>query len=289
MKLGISGQALGDVMSFEQIVQMGKKYGIADFEIWPSNAPGEGAGYEGRNVKEVARVCAGEGAQVHCVTLGAAFDPEATRRPEGYAKLLMGALDAAKELGATVVNHYCYYISLSEEHDYARMERYWAEPLRHAREIGVKLALENEAHDGTRTPEDMLRVLRHFDDPFFLTNYDATNYLHASCEGYPAGYELLKPYLGYVHLKNGCLYRPGAGQPEYNRGATMSGHHNPLPIQYCPLPDGAVNIPGLLSRLQEDGSYDGLCTFEPHTRPEHVEEFYARESRWLRSLGFFRD
>ncbi len=33
MKLGISGQALGDVMPFADIVGIGKKYGVTDYEI----------------------------------------------------------------------------------------------------------------------------------------------------------------------------------------------------------------------------------------------------------------
>lgn len=187
----------------------------------------------GKHIREVARVCAGEGAKIHCVTLGSAFNPEAVKDPEGYVQLLMNALDAAKFLGAKVVNHYCYHINLSENHDYARMERYWLEPLRHAREIGVRLALENEAHDGTRTPELMLDILRHFDDEYFLTNYDATNYFHASCEGYPAGYEILKPYLGYVHLKNGCLHRPGGKPARIQPGRA---HVGPL----CTGPDSVL-------------------------------------------------
>lgn len=285
MKLGISGQALGNVMNFKQIIAVGKALDIYDFEIWPCNT-GDGAGYRPAAVKELARICDGEGVRVYCVTYDGAFDGGATRDAQLYSDKLMEALDAARELGAKAVNHYCYHISLGEC-NFSRMEQFWTRPLRHAEETGVKLALENEAHDATRTPEGMLSVLKHFDSPYFLTNYDATNYLHASCEGYPAGYEILKAHLGYVHLKNGCLYRADAKQPEYNRGAAMSGHYNPAPIQYCPLPDGAVNIPGLLTRLQEDGTYDGVCTLEPHTRPEHVQEFYTRESKWLRRLGFF--
>ena len=38
MKLGISGQALGEVMSFADIVKLGKKYGVTEYEIWPCNA-----------------------------------------------------------------------------------------------------------------------------------------------------------------------------------------------------------------------------------------------------------
>ena len=287
MRLGISGQALGNVMTFEQIVHIGRAYNICDFEIWPCNARSR-SGYTEADVRELLRICNGEGARVYCVTYDGAFNQATTCDAGAYADKLIETLDAARELGAKVVNHYCYYISM-DSCDYARMESFWIKPLRYAESIGVKLALENEAHDATRTPEGMLSVLKHFNSPYFLTNYDATNYLHASCEGYPAGYELLKDYLGYVHLKNGCLHRLGSDQPQYNRGAPMSGHYNPAPIQYCTLPEGAVNIPGLLTRIQEDGTYDGVCTLEPHTRPEHVEEFYSRESKWLCSLGFFVD
>ena len=286
MKLGISGQLLGGVMKFDQIARMGARYGVYDFEIWPSNAPGSGAGYAGRDVGEVARVADGEGVRIGCVTTGDAFDPAAVADCEGYVKALCSAVEAAKRLGAPVVNHYCFHIS-REEPDFERMERYWRRPLALAEQLGVKLALENEAHDATRTPERMLEVVKHFDHPNFTTNYDATNYFHASCEGYPAGYEILKDVIGYVHLKNARLHRPGL--PPENTGAPMSGLHAPSPIQYAPIPDGALNIAGLISRLAEDGAYAGLCTLEPHTRPEFAEAFYERECRYLRALGFFAE
>ncbi len=285
MKLGISGQALGGVMTFEQIVRMGKSYGVHDFEIWPINAPGSGAGYAHRDIGEIKRVLEGEGVRIGCVTMGDAFDEAAVADEAGYVSALCSAIEAAKALNAPTVNHYCFHISRNEP-DFARMERYWRRPLALATELDVTLALENEAHDATRTPERMLAVMQHFDHARFKTNYDATNYFHASCEAYPAGYEILKDHIGYVHLKNGCLYRPG--MPPENTGAPMSGIHEPSPIQYTPIPDGAVNIAGLIVRLMEDRQYDGLCTLEPHTRPEFVEAFYARECAHLHSLGFFQ-
>ena len=84
MKLGISGQALGDVMSFREIVRIGKALDITDYEIWPVNAPGDGEDYTDRDVQEVARVQDGEGVRVRCVTLGAAFNEEACRTAQGY-------------------------------------------------------------------------------------------------------------------------------------------------------------------------------------------------------------
>lgn len=287
MKLGISGQALGNVLSFEEIVRMGKKYGVADYEIWPCNA-GVEHDYGIGDVAGIKRVLREQGVRLFCVTLGSAFSPEAVESPEVYQGYLMHAIDAAAELGARVVNHYCGCICPTAEADFELLEKYWRKPLEHAASLGITLVLENEAHDCTATPQKMRRIMEYFDHPNFKTNFDAVNYFHASCEGFPGAYQVLKPYVGYVHIKNACLFDPQAGQPEYNRGAPMAGVHGPAPIQYAPIPDGAVNIPALLSRILEDGEYTGIFTLEPHTTPEHVEEFYEKESAWLKSLGFFR-
>ena len=187
------------------------------------------------------------------------------------------------------MNHYCGAVNPGTQPDFNVLEQYWRAPLERAGKLGIIMALENEAHDCTSTPEKMRRILEYFNHPNFKTNFDAVNYFHASCEGFPGAYKALRPFIGYVHLKNACLYDPQAGQPDENRGEPMSGLYAPAPIQYTPIPEGAVNIPALLTSLERDGEYTGVCTLEPHTTPEHVEEFYAKESAWLRSLGFFRN
>lgn len=288
MKLGISGQALGGVLPFADIVALGKQYGVTEYEIWPCNA-GADCDYAEGGLEDVKQVMREEGVRICCVTLGAGFSPEAAADPGRYAAWLLHAVEAAAELGAPVVNHYCGALSPGDSPDFPVLEQCWRAPLERAERLGVTLALENEAHDCTSTPEKMLRILEYFSHPNFKTNFDAVNYFHASCEGFPRAYEVLRPFIGYVHLKNACLYDPRAGQPEDNRGAPMSGLYAPAPIQYAPIPEGAVNIPGLLTRLEQDGEYTGVCTLEPHTTPEHVEEFYAEESAWLRGLGFFRE
>lgn len=285
LKLGISGQALGDTMPFDQIVDIGKKYGVLDFELWPVNAIGSGSGYDGRDVDTVERTVKEKGIRICCVTYNDAFNKEIVGQSDVYVKGLCSAIRTAARLGAPCVNHYCYYIA-KDHLDFDRMEQYWTKPLLLAEQLGVRLALENEAHDATGTPQGMQKVLDHFDSPWFLTNLDATNYFHASCEGFPMAYDLLKDKIGYVHLKNACLYREGL--PAHSTGAPMSGHYAPMPIQYASIEDGCVNIAGLLRRLQNDGLYNGACTLEPHTQPQYVEPFYACETTALRKLGFFQ-
>lgn len=287
MNLGISGQALGDVMDFEAIVDIGLKYGIRHYELWPCNVPGTGFGYRDRKIENVCEVIRRKEVVIDCVTMEAAFCEAAVESPEYYADLLMGAIDAAVAVGAKLVNHYCYFINLDEKPDFERMERFWNRPLAYAKEKHVTLVLENEAHDATRRPELTAAIMAHFQDEAFKTNYDAVNYFHASAEGFPAAYEILRPYIGYVHLKNACLHREGAGQPKENEGAPMSGIYAGRPIQYAPIPDGSVNIAGLVHALKEDGLYMGTCTLEPHTTPECAEAFYERETKWLRELNLF--
>ena len=119
MRIGISGQALGDVMSMAEIVKIGRRYGVREYEIWPVNAPGEGASYAARDVKVLAQLQRDEDVQIYTVTMGAAFDADSCRSESGYAKLLCEAVDAAAALGARVVNHYLYWLNMSEVYTHA--------------------------------------------------------------------------------------------------------------------------------------------------------------------------
>ena len=66
----------------------------------------------------------------------------------------------------------------------------------------------------------------------------------------------------------------------------MSGIYEGRPIQYAPIPDGSVNIAGLINRILEDDLYHGTCTLEPHTTPDRVEYFCERETGWLKERQF---
>ncbi len=285
--LGLTGQALGEIKTFDKIVDLAKeKYGITHFELWPVNVPGEGLGYCDRDISQIVKIKEEKKVAIDCVTQEAAFVEAAVKDENWYRQIMKGTIDAAVAVGAKVVNHYCYFINLDEKPDFDKLDRYWAEPLDYAKKRGITLVLENEAHDVTRHPETTAKIVEHFHDSAFKTNLDAVNYFHASEEGFPAAYEILKPYIGYVHLKNACLYREGAGQEKRDQGAPMSGIYEGRPIQYAPIPDGSVNIGGLINRILEDDLYHGTCTLEPHTTPDRVEYFCERETGWLREHQF---
>ena len=67
----------------------------------------------------------------------------------------------------------------------------------------------------------------------------------------------------------------------------MTGMFAGNDIYYPYASDGAVNIDGLLRRLEKDG-YTGFCTMEPHTTPEKCLDFYREETAYLRERGIKR-
>lgn len=193
---------MGEIKTFDKIVDLAKeKYGITHFELWPVNVPGEGLGYCDRDISQIVKIKEEKKVAIDCVTQEAAFVEAAVKDENWYRQIMKGTIDAAVAVGAKVVNHYCYFINLDEKPDFDKLDRYWAEPLDYAKKRGITLVLENEAHDVTRHPETTAKIVEHFHDSAFKTNLDAVNYFHASEEGFPAAYEILKPYIGYVHLK----------------------------------------------------------------------------------------
>jgi sugar phosphate isomerase/epimerase len=288
MRLGISGQALGEVKSLEEILLIMKSHNVDAIEIWPSNVPVTGgqvayqdSRYEGRDIAKVKDLTNKYGIKVACVTMPGAFDKGLSEDIEAYASALKYAVEAAYELGAKIVNHYCYYLSLEENPELDHMMRYFGPAIKRAEELGIILALENEAHDAVRKPDGMLKLIESVNSSVFKTNFDATNYYHASEEGFPYAYDVLKEHIAYVHIKNGCIFNPKI-HSEDSKGHEMSGTNTGKHIYYPTVANGAVNIDGLLKRLQLDG-YEGFCTIEPHTIPRLVEAYYEEEITYLRS------
>ncbi len=293
MKLAISGETLGSVKELDEILKIFKKYGVKAIEMWPENIPAQEGKelvhkrlYANRDIARAKAIVEANGMETACVCFGAGFDKALAEDVELYAQELKRAVYVAKELGAKVVNHYCYYVCMEEEFPIERMRQYYGPALKAAEENGITLVLENEAHDVTKKPVKMLELVRNMNSPAFKTNYDATNYYQAGFEGFPYVYELLKSEIAHVHIKNGCIYHPEFGHRKESLGGYMTGLLAGEEIYYPFAGDGSVNIHGLLRRLKADG-YNGYCSLEPHTDPELCEKYYREETEYLYETGYF--
>jgi len=292
MRLAISGQALGTVKTLEEILEILRKYNVDAIELWPANIPPKANAsecdpyrYEGRSIERAKELLKAYKVSAACVTMPGGYNQALVSNAENYVAALAYAVEVAAELGAPVINHYAYHLTPDENSDLVGIRRFWDKAIEKAERQNIFLALENEHSDATRTPEGMLRILEYVGSHRFGTNYDACNYYHASQEGYPYAYDVLKQWIFYVHIKNGCIYNPRAGHLETSKGMPFFGAYSNNLMYYIPLGEGALNIDALLSRLEKDG-YDGFCTLEPHTAPELVERYYAAEVAYLQKRGF---
>ncbi len=293
MKLGISGQALGRTKSLDEILQVLARHQVHYIELWPDNIPlKEGADnpyqnhrYEGRDVEWAARQLASFGIEVACVTMPGAFSKEFAADPDAYTQSLIHCLEIAASFGTAVVNHYCAEFAQGHDADILRFLGVLEPAVQRAEELGVTMVLEPEAHDASGTPQGMRKIVDTVGSDRFLVNFDPCNFYHAGQEAFPWGYTVLRDCIGYVHLKNGCLYDPSQGHMAEAKGAPFGGHLAPNRIYYPVLPQGAVNIDGLCLSLIDD-NYSGVCTLEPHVKPQYVETYYEQEISYLRQRGY---
>ena len=86
--LGLTGQALGEIKTFDKIVDLAKeKYGITHFELWPVNVPGEGLGYCDRDISQIVKIKEEKKVAIDCVTQEAAFVEAAVKMKTGTVRL----------------------------------------------------------------------------------------------------------------------------------------------------------------------------------------------------------
>jgi sugar phosphate isomerase/epimerase len=286
MIAGISGQALARVRSLSQILALLSDLDVRWIEIWPANLEGgidPENDYSGKDLGRAKEILEEHGIGVACVTMPGSFIREMVEDEGAYLCALRAAVDTAEELGSHLVNSYCFHWALGHNGDVRPFISMLRIAAGYASDRGVILVLENEAHDASGTVEGMLRILEGVGSEAVKTNYDPTNYYQAGDEPFPYAYRRLEGYIGYVHLKNGCVHDPVA-HSDVGRGGTMPKLGEDEYIHYCPIPEGAVNIEGLLSQLQRD-RYSGFCTLEPHVPAQMVEDYYQVEISYLRRRG----
>ncbi|NLT73994.1 MAG: sugar phosphate isomerase/epimerase [Chloroflexi bacterium] len=105
----------------------------------------------------------------------------------------------------------------------------------------VVLLHENERHIYGDIPSRCADIMRTFDSPRLRFTFDPANFVMCGVHPYSEGYELLKDYIVYLHIKD-ALMSPG---------------------QVVPAGQGDGELEPLMRSLVEAG-YDGFASLEPH-------------------------
>ena len=283
----IEGEALGAARPLEEQLAFFRKLAVSWMEFWPPNAEGgilPRISFEGKDLGKAKELLAKYGVGVAAVAHPAAFFTEMVEGSlDDYLATYRAAVDTAVELDAKIVNGYCFHWAMGqanpETEAFVSMLR---QAVAYAQDKGVTITLENEARDATGTAKAMLRIIEAVGMEGFGTCYDAANYYHGTEEAWPYAYNKLKPYIRYVHIKNGRLHDPEVDREE-DIGPWMPKLENQF-LHYCPIPDGAVNIEGLLNQMKQD-NYDGFCAIEPKVPPDQMEKYYRLDVEYLRERG----
>jgi 3-dehydroshikimate dehydratase len=109
-----------------------------------------------------------------------------------------------------------------------------------AAEANVILLHENEKEIYGDTIARCVDLHQQITDPHFRAAFDTANFIQCQQTPYPDGYDALRPWITYVHVKD----------------ALANG-------SVVPAGEGLSHWPDLLQRLRQDG-YDGFFALEPH-------------------------
>lgn len=162
---------------------------------------------------------------------------------EKHLDVLKNVVKAAKILGTKYVRVFSFYHEKNTE---------WTEEERkevfrrlkvmadYAVEEDVILLHENEKDIYGDTADRCLEIMKEFYGPHFKAIFDPANFVQCK-EDTKRAYEMLKPYIAYMHIKDALFV---------DESVTPAGY-------------GDGNVEFILSDLLTNG-YDGFLSLEPH-------------------------
>lgn len=153
------------------------------------------------------------------------------------------ALEAARSLNAPYIRIFSFFIPENDEAgDYrdevlSRLQRL----VERATGADVILLHENEKHIYGDVPERCLDILSSVNSPLLRAAWDPANFVQCGVQPHIAGYEMLRPFIEYVHVKDALL---------------QSG-------DVMPAGEGDGDMRETVRALRDSG-FDGFFSLEPH-------------------------
>ena len=206
--------------------------------IWGKNV----LEFSDAEVSTVSETLARRGMRVSCVATPVGKAPVDGDFTQQQATLARG-IDIANMLDTTNVRIFSYYIPDGDEPEQHRDEvlRRLMALVEQARVAGVTLLHENERGIYGDSPVRCHDLHTMIDSPHFLAVWDPGNFASCGYRPYHESWELLRPFIGYVHVK------------DYDRAAK----------RVVVAGAGDAEWPECIQALAQSG-YDGIIALEPH-------------------------
>lgn len=221
-----------------------------------------------------AEVVAASGTRVSAVcSLSKPNSPDGT---ELGLHLLEESIQCASVLGAPSV--IAYFGAHPERSARQSIERYreLVEPLVElAGREGVTVLVENHfshaSGDVTSGPEGCAQLLAAVCSPHFALNFDPCNFAIAGID-VRAAYDVLRPFVRNVHVKDARKYDPVADAAYPGRIVEDTNHGRFI---FVPVGEGITDNTIVLDALVRDG-YAGTVTVEAHTPQDTLDALFTR-------------
>jgi sugar phosphate isomerase/epimerase len=175
------------------------------------------------------------GSPIGKIELEAPFGPELER--------MRRVADIASELGTQIVRVFSFFVPPGEPPERHRsqvIDRMCA-LTQIAEDRGLILAHENEKEIYGDRPERCADLITTVGSPAFRATFDAANFVQCGVQPHTQGYELLRPYLAYLQVKD-ALAATG---------------------EVVPAGQGDGQLRETLSALRDSG-FEGYLSLEPH-------------------------
>jgi len=180
---------------------------------------------------------------------GEMFNSEARDAPEQQMELIRRAGYLARKLNTNLVRCFSFW-RLGDD-----PTPYWDEMLplyRQAVEVAAEedliLVMENDFECNLGSGELASKMIAEIDSPNLRLLWDCGNALFVGEQAYPYGYEISKPYIGHVHVKD-AVSDAETGEP-----------------RWVELGTGDMDMLGQVKALRDDG-YNGVVSIENHWTP----------------------
>jgi sugar phosphate isomerase/epimerase len=179
------------------------------------------------------------------------------------------ALHVAKVLDAPYVRVFSFFIPTGEDPSVYRDEVLgrMGTLAKEAEYAGVVLVHENEKEIYGDIPSRCLDNLTRGDSPALRAAWDAANFVQCGVDHpYQEGYDSLRPYVEYVHVKDALA---GSGT-------------------VVPAGEGDGEIRETISALHASG-FDGFFSLEPHLASSGTYSGFSGPALFSRAAGAFKD
>lgn len=185
---------------------------------------------------------------------------------EPHLERFRRAIELAERLESTYIRMFSFFVPEGQADDYRSqvMERLGA-LLEAAQEHDVILVHENERHIYGDIPRRCHDIMETFSSPKFRMTFDPANFVLCGVQPVTDGYDLLRDYIEYLHIKD-ALMAEG---------------------KVVPAGEGDGEVRELLLRLQED-QFEGFASLEPHLAMAGVHRGFSGPEQFEVATKAFR-